>query len=324
MDFIKGGVVMGMVTQLFAAIPWTALLLFAPLLGFSYVTVDCSEKCLLIQKRMRNSSEVTAEGTRLGFSVGCWFVLQMKEDRMDTHPSYSCWIFGWAPSVQELITLDITSGGGRSKPSKSTSEAAGSGSTACTAAPPVSLTIFQSYGSYFFKRSISCKRFLPRPEQSPILSAVLAHYENSDSTVAFVHGRPGTGKSMLGLVLAQQLQTSYCNSFCPWEKSSGILAELYVRASPTKEKPLILGMDEIDIVLSRVHAGVAATLSGELPVVHDKASWNRWFDDLNRGMYPHVIVLMTSNRTPADIHALDPCYIRPGRVDLISSTEPTT
>jgi hypothetical protein len=34
-------------------------------------------------------------------------------------------------------------------------------------------------------------------------------------------------------------------------------------------------------------------------------------------LFPHVVILLTSNRGPDFIRALCPSYIRPGRVDLV-------
>jgi hypothetical protein len=39
-------------------------------------------------------------------------------------------------------------------------------------------------------------------------------------------------------------------------------------------------------------------------------------DEIDRGMFPHLVLVLTSNRDPAFIRALDPSYIREGRVDL--------
>ena len=39
-------------------------------------------------------------------------------------------------------------------------------------------------------------------------------------------------------------------------------------------------------------------------------------DTIQRGMYPNIILIMTSNRGPEFINSLDTSYIRKGRVDL--------
>jgi hypothetical protein len=41
-----------------------------------------------------------------------------------------------------------------------------------------------------------------------------------------------------------------------------------------------------------------------------------FFDKIDRGMYPHLIFIMTTNQDPTFITDLDPAYIRPGRVDF--------
>ena len=51
--------------------------------------------------------------------------------------------------------------------------------------------------------------------------------------------------------------------------------------------------------------------------VQNKTGWNRMLDEIGRGLYPHLILLMTSNRDPAFIRSLDPSYIREGRVNEI-------
>ena len=77
----------------------------------------------------------------------------------------------------------------------------------------------------------------------------------------------------------------------------------------------MLAFDEVDGALMAVHAGVAPHKN--LPIaVPNKAGWNLFLDEIGRGMYPHLILLMTSNRSPEFVRALDPSYIRPGRVDF--------
>ena len=41
------------------------------------------------------------------------------------------------------------------------------------------------------------------------------------------------------------------------------------------------------------------------------------FDQIDRGVYPFLIVVLTTNKTPEFIRSLDPSYIREGRVNLI-------
>ena len=40
-------------------------------------------------------------------------------------------------------------------------------------------------------------------------------------------------------------------------------------------------------------------------------------DEIQRGLYPHLIIIMTTNKNPEFINNLDPSYLREGRVDII-------
>jgi len=94
------------------------------------------------------------------------------------------------------------------------------------------------------------------------------------------------------------------------------VAALYSEVEPTAEQPLIIAFDEFDDPLVKIHAGIPPHKS--LPIsIHDKPSWNHMLDEIQRGMYPHLLVILTSNKTPEFIREIDPSYIREGRVDLI-------
>jgi hypothetical protein len=80
--------------------------------------------------------------------------------------------------------------------------------------------------------------------------------------------------------------------------------------------PLIIIFNEIDTALIKIHKGIAP--HEKIPiVVQDKTGWNGMLDNVERRMYQDIIIIMTSNRDPEFIDALDPSYIREGRVDLI-------
>jgi hypothetical protein len=69
------------------------------------------------------------------------------------------------------------------------------------------------------------------------------------------------------------------------------------------------------MALTKIHNGIPP--HNDIPiVVQDKSGWNLMFDSIQRNIYPNIIVIITSNRGPAFIEALDPSYIRKGRIDL--------
>lgn len=79
----------------------------------------------------------------------------------------------------------------------------------------------------------------------------------------------------------------------------------------------MVALDEADVLIARVHAG-GVRPHKDIPVeVHDKSSYNALFDNIGRGLYPHLVVLLTANRGRAEVEsATDASYLRAGRVGL--------
>ena len=91
------------------------------------------------------------------------------------------------------------------------------------------------------------------------------------------------------------------------------------------ENKILLTMDldlkqSIDIALEKIHKGIPAHMNVTTRV-QDKIGWNRMMDDINWGLYPHIILLLISNQPPKVIQNLDPSYIRKGRVNLYFSMD---
>jgi hypothetical protein len=120
---------------------------------------------------------------------------------------------------------------------------------------------------------------------------------------------------MVGILVANEFSSYFCNTLKPWQPGDTI-GILLTEVEPTPQKPLILVFDEIDLTLTRIHKGIPP--HKECPIsVSDKSGWNHMLDSIQRGMYPNLILILTSNRSPEFIEELDPSYIRKGRVDLI-------
>ena len=89
--------------------------------------------------------------------------------------------------------------------------------------------------------------FEPRDEQTAILTAVteLVEERTRGHATVFLHGPPGTGKSMIGVLLAETMGGVYCNTLKPWEPGD-TLGSLHSQVEPSAEKPLIVCFDEFD------------------------------------------------------------------------------
>jgi siroheme synthase (precorrin-2 oxidase/ferrochelatase) len=75
--------------------------------------------------------------------------------------------------------------------------------------------------------------------------------------------------------------------------------------------------DEVDIALLKIHEGTIPDHKNIPTLIQDKTGWNRFLDNFQRGLFPFIILIMTSNKPPQFVNALDPSYLRPGRVDEI-------
>lgn len=162
----------------------------------------------------------------------------------------------------------------------------------------------------------------PLPHQKTIIDQLLASYDEKHSSTALIYGRPGTGKSMVGELLAQEFlkrdsikSVSYVDTFNP-ATPNDTFYNMYQCIEPTNKQPLIVVLEEIDILLEKIHRAETKPHREYATAITDKSSWNQFFDRFDRGLYPHVILIMTTNRPLAWFEQLDTSYMRQGRCDL--------
>ena len=92
---------------------------------------------------------------------------------------------------------------------------------------------------------------------------------------------------------------------------------MYTKINPTPESPLVLLMDEIDILITSIHNNTI-TLNKRFPIaVYNKITWNKMLDKIDYGLYPNLLLIMCSNKPYKEIQELDATYLRQGRVDLV-------
>jgi hypothetical protein len=300
----------GALFTIWAAIPWVMVFLVTQLVGIRLYVIKDKDVALRIQKRLTNSSHVADGGKGYGYSVGRWYFASVSINRGEYSVDYDVWMIATAASFEALTRENVVPR--VSTEGVSTEEEEDEGAEA------KAMTVFERVGTFthvwFKKRSITLPEVVPRPDQEVVLEAICEHQKKRRHTVVFLHGPPGSGKSMIGVMLARRLGAGYCNTLKPWQPGD-TLADLYAEAEPSAEKPLVVAFDEFDGPLTAIHVGIAPHKA--VPIsVGNKAGWNKLLDEIDRGMFPFLVLVLTSNRDPAFIRALDPSYIREGRVDL--------
>ena len=303
----------GVALNLWAAVPWTVLFLFIRWTGLRLYVLNDRDVCRRIQRRVSNTSHMADDNKSYGYAVGFWYLMDISIENNDGDVTYCIWMIATVASHKRL-TADLreaTEDGEDDEDEEGSKQA----KTMKT------MAVFERNGSYnnlwYRERKVGAG-FEPREEQTDILTAVtdLVKERKRGHATVFLHGPPGTGKSMIGVLLAEELGGVYCNTLKPWEPGD-TLGSLHSQVEPSAEKPLVVCFDEFDGPLMAIHGRTIERHKNIPTAVADKEGWNRFLDEVSRGMYPHTILLLTSNRGPEFVRALDPSYIREGRVDLI-------
>jgi len=291
----SAGLAMAAGTLLLNSIPWVAVFLLVQYIGLSLHVLKDRDVCARIQKRIGRSSHIADDGKSYGYSIGWGYIANISITKTDQAINYDCWLLCTALAFKKLTEDTLTA----------------------TTATKTTITLYQRFGAFwhpwFKKRTVPVEAWIPRIEQVAILDTIQAHQKRVGHTVCYIHGDPGGGKSILGIMLARQLKGSYCNTLKPWQPGDS-LGSLHNEVEPSEECPLIVSFDEVDSVLTRFPLQPHKNFPTE---ILDKHGWNHFFDEIHRGLFPHTIVLLTSNRDPDFIRGLCPSFLRPGRVDLI-------
>lgn len=184
-----------------------------------------------------------------------------------------------------------------------------------------------SYGRFsYVSRDYHHKKLEPKASQKHIIEQICSNYQETEDlhkvgcSVSFIFGEPGTGKSMIAEFLVQELlkvhsEVHFVDSYNPVDAGDAF-ARMYTEIGPTRDSPLVVLLDEVDIIIENIHYQRILPHKTQMREISNKVSWNKFFDNFDRLRYPFVYLVMTSNRTEHFINELDASYIRNGRVGL--------
>ena len=182
--------------------------------------------------------------------------------------------------------------------------------------PPTPLVIYARSGTYtgiYYSRirtDIYCLE--PRGEQCDIVDDICQIFARKRRGVFFLYGNCGTGKSTVGLIVANRLKGVFCHTFNPSEPGD-TLPLLIRETDPSSERPTVILLEEVNIMIRALHDNTISKHKNITTCIHNKSTYNTFIDDLV--LYKNVIIIMTSNESRTTIDALDPCYLRKGRVE---------
>jgi len=164
---------------------------------------------------------------------------------------------------------------------------------------------------YYSALRLDVQGLEPKGQQIEIVEDICQKYKETKRGVFYIHGISGAGKSTIGLLVAKQLKGTFCHTFNPTDP--GDTLHLLLRDSePCEESPTVIVLEEINTLIRNVNEGLVHKHKNITTQIHNKSTYNTFFDDLI--MYKHVIIIMTSNEDKPAIDALDPCYLRQGRI----------
>ena len=289
-------------------VPWTAIFLFLRIFGRHYYVLREKESCVILQKKIQNRSSVIMDsGKASGYSFGCWYFLHLTVSCNGYMGENCAHLIATRASFENLMKDE---------------EELFTFSTETEDIPTGDVSLIERFGTlsnlYYRKRNVVFDKEM-YPYQERVVEKIEGLFMKKPYLSILLHGKPGSGKSILGLFLAKKFNGMYCDTMNPFGPGD-TLHNIYSEAEVDKKHPLIIVLDEIDIHLEALHKGIPMHKNLDI-LVKDKTGWNRMLDAIQKGMFKHLILVCTTNKTPEYIKSIDPSYIREGRMDAIYHLE---
>lgn len=280
-----------------------------------YKISDQTECNQLINKLQIRHSVFYQNGRPFGLFYGKWYIGYIYSNESQ-HGSQGQIMY----IIMKRTTYEITTG----KTSLLRPDTSATAATATAVRENKIIDIRERRGNPWWweyaDRKYDATKFLkrePRDYQQNIIDDILSIIKNksSRSGTFFIYGEPGTGKSLLTLLLAKHIGAYYCDTWKPTDPGDN-LSKVYSTVSPDDNKPLVLVLEECDkLIMNVLDGNIKPHLYIPIPMM-DKSDWNSMLDKVtDLGFYPNLILILTSNISRAEIHEKDASVLRDGRID---------
>jgi hypothetical protein len=301
------------------AIGWSFPFIIAPLIGMQFYIIS-EHKVTRLLKKIPKYSSLLSNDEADGWIIGWPFIGYIFTKEKDGGKQVELYLFTtkkyFAAKIKEIST---------------NIEDENTANTIIQNTPKIKILDREGTYSWFrySKRITSDMQcFTARPNQQLIIDNIMEYYKKNKNGVILLHGEKGIGKSMIPILLAKEFVNldnkntdpddivSYCDTFNPTDPGDSFIT-LYNTSYPTKNTPLIIVFEEVDIIIKKIHNDNIERHKNSPIMIRDKTSWNQFFDRFDRKYYPYTIIMMTTNETPDYINNMDLSYIRDGRVNQI-------
>jgi hypothetical protein len=294
----------GILTNAFSVIPFVLVILpLTYLFTLRLYTLNRKEDCIILQNALNSWTNTLQDGKGCGYSIGWSHYCYLSIDPKEFSNTSTAWILCTEKKFKQLFCED-------SIVLKKES----------TEIPNMYYDVLhKSSGNfnntYYFKAKGELD-FQERLDQKKIINRICDLFFEKGRVTAYISGATNTGKSMIGVFIAQKLGGVYCNEFTPWIPGDS-LNLLKQEHNPIRECPLVISMDEIDDAIIKIANGRIKSNETTMINTCTKNGWNTLFDNIERGMYPNTIILLTSNQSYEEIAKQcggDLSYLREKRI----------
>lgn len=171
------------------------------------------------------------------------------------------------------------------------------------------------YINFTYEKTNITFNMIVRDNQLDYVNIIKEHSSTNINSVILLYGEMGSGKSTIPLFFAEELNYMIVDSFVPTDPGDSF-SKLISRTKPTPTKKLIVVLEEVDIIIKRIHNNTVHEHKDIPTSVTNKTNWNSFLDRIDKEIYQNVILIMTTNKDPNFFDSMDKSYLREGRVDL--------